>query len=448
MYKVLFLFNCKDCNNYYQSDKEGWQNLKVIYLINILLNPQCKRVGEPPFHIGGWIEGIIDGMSTFDIDITVCSVSPRISELIIFSDNDCQYAIIPDDTNMQDNFRALLGIVNPDLVHILGTEMRHSLEMMKVCNPTKTLVQIQGLAGVIAPKYKVGIPEFFFKPRDLSSTNNYGRSLYIEQRSLELAGEREREVLKMARHILGHTTWDQIHAHQLAPNAQYHKFPETLRKPFYSGHWKYENCYPYSIFLSQAGSPIKGAHMLLRVLPDMIKQYPDLHLYIAGFCPPYNKETSLRFETIEYYDYYRYLRSIIKANDLKDYVTFLGMINAERMKEAFLRSNVFVSCSIIENESNSLSEAKILGVPSVASYVGGVIDRVGHGIDGFLYPYEEPEILRYYISKIFDDQQLAQNLSNASASSAHELHDPIIAAKVLWNIYNSVLCKNNHLTEI
>ena len=42
----------------------------------------------------------------------------------------------------------------------------------------------------------------------------------------------------------------------------------------------------------------------------------------------------------------------------------------QEVKQRMLKSNVFVSASVIENQSTSLGEAMILGLPSVASCVG------------------------------------------------------------------------------
>jgi glycosyltransferase involved in cell wall biosynthesis len=41
------------------------------------------------------------------------------------------------------------------------------------------------------------------------------------------------------------------------------------------------------------------------------------------------------------------------------------------MKSEYLNCKVFVSPSPIENSPNSVWDAEILGVPTVASYVGG-----------------------------------------------------------------------------
>jgi glycosyltransferase involved in cell wall biosynthesis len=109
------------------------------------------------------------------------------------------------------------------------------------------------------------------------------------------------------------------------------------------------------------------------------------------------------------------------------------------MCKRFLKTHVFVSPSTIENESNSLSEAKILGTPCVASYVGGVTDRLEHGIDGFFYPANEPYMLAYYICQIFKDDDLALILSQNAREHAIKTHDKIINSERLIQIYKEIL---------
>ena len=58
----------------------------------------------------------------------------------------------------------------------------------------------------------------------------------------------------------------------------------------------------------------------------------------------------------------------------EDQFEFEGFLSAEKMKRLLLESNVFVCPSSIENSPNSLGEAMLLGVPCVASDVGGIAD--------------------------------------------------------------------------
>ena len=117
---------------------------------------------------------------------------------------------------------------------------------------------------------------------------------------------------------------------------------------------------------------------------------------------------------------------------------FAGILDEKQISERYLRSNVFVSPSIVENESNSLSEAKIMGVPSVASYVGGVTDRIEHGKDGFFYQHDSPYILAQYVGGIFADDELALQFSAKVREHAMRTHDAQSNLNTLLDIYEQI----------
>ena len=128
--------------------------------------------------------------------------------------------------------------------------------------------------------------------------------------------------------------------------------------------------------------PIKGLHYMLLALPQIREVYPDVHIYVAG-----NSIVEYRTlkDKIKISAYGKYLRRIMKKENLEQHVTFLGRLNAEEMKKQYLKSNMFVCCSAIENSPNSLGEAMILGVPCVSAEVGGIASIFTDGKDGILY---------------------------------------------------------------
>ena len=61
----------------------------------------------------------------------------------------------------------------------------------------------------------------------------------------------------------------------------------------------------------------------------------------------------------------------------------------------------------------------LLGVPCVASYVGGTCDMLEHNKEGFLYTYTEPAILAEYIKRMFEDDELCMKFSNNAINKAN-----------------------------
>jgi len=133
------------------------------------------------------------------------------------------------------------------------------------------------------------------------------------------------------------------------------------------------------------------------------------------------------------------LKKLIYKYNLNKNVTFLGILDEKQMCNRLLNSHVFVSSSTIENESNSISEAKIMGVPVVASYVGGVPSRIQHSNDGFLYQHDAPYMLAHYVCEIFQNDEIAVKLSKNASVSAEKTNGIKINGDEMLSIYSKIL---------
>ena len=91
------------------------------------------------------------------------------------------------------------------------------------------------------------------------------------------------------------------------------------------------------------------------------------------------------------------------------------------MCKRYLQSHVFVCPSFIENSPNSVGEAQLLGIPCIASFVGGVSDMVVDGETGLLYRFEEVEMLAAAVCRIFTDDKFAKRLSVDLIGASREI---------------------------
>ena len=85
----------------------------------------------------------------------------------------------------------------------------------------------------------------------------------------------------------------------------------------------------------------------------------------------------------------------------------------------------------------------MLGVPVVASFVGGVTNRIEQGKDGYLYPLNEVNMLAYYIDQIFSDEGLAVSLSKTARKNARILNNEKQNIETLENIYREIVAQNS-----
>jgi len=336
-------------------------------------------------------------------------------------------------------FYDTLKKIQPDLVHIHGTEMYHSRAMVNVCEQLniKFVVSIQGLLSIISHHLYSGLDNDVIHGSTLRNLRKQD-NIYNLHSIFKSRGVIENQVIKLSNYVIGRTYWDKICVEEVNPKAVYFHCNEILRESFYKDQWSINNCEKYSIFVSQAQYPIKGLHFLLKALPIVLKKFPKTKLYVAG--KNITSSNSIKDWFLRtYYGYF--LKKLIRKYNLENIVHFTGPLVEEEMKKRLLKTHVFVSPSTIENESNSLSEAKILGVPSIASYVGGVIDRVDQNKDGFLYQHDAFYVLAHYINKIFSDDDLAVKFSLNSRKNALKFFNKNTNIQDLVSSYKKIIEK-------
>ena len=174
--------------------------------------------------------------------------------------------------------------------------------------------------------------------------------------------------------------------------------------------------------------------MLLKAMPLILREYPDTVIRIGGINITSCKNLK---ERIRISNYGKIISGLIKKYNLKNNVQFINPLNALEMKEEYLKCNVFVCPSTIENSSNSLGEAQILGVPCISSYVGGVADMIPDDACGKLYRFEEIEMLAKCIVDIFKESETFDNTTMRRTASAR--HNRETNSLVQYNIYKDII---------
>ena len=418
--------------------------MRLLWLCNVAPSEVRQAAGGKPGS-GWWLDHAFSDLRKTGIPLRILYPEKTgRGEL----DDTCSYATFhrPDrhkyDPAMEDVFRQELRSFQPDVIHIWGTEYAHTLAMLRACEEAGlldcTAVSIQGLCTACARHYTEGIPYAIqrrFTIRDFLRQDN----ILQQQKKYALRGKMETQALQITRHIIGRTHWDRACTGQINPQAQYHFCNETLRDPFYTGRWRYENCQKHRIFASSCVYPIKGFHYLLEAFYLVLRRYPDATLAVPGVS---YLEGGLK-NTLRRDSYHKYLVELTKKYHLEDKITFLGKLTPEGMKEQYLRANVFTLPSTVDNSPNSLGEAMILGTPCVAADVGGVSTMLNHGREGFLYPSSDPGMLAYDICRVFEMETQAEELGAAASCHAAQTHDPAKNLADLLEIYRQMAEKEH-----
>ena len=426
--------------------------MKILWLCNIILPEVMEQIGKKPVPVGGWLSGMLEGITksyTLDcFDITVCMPCGWLNDVEMSQTDRYQYCLFPCHRNDQYSynnsiegyFMDILEKVQTDLVHIWGTEFPTTLAMVYACEKlgllNRIVINIQGLVSIYAQHYYASLPwrvvYDFMTPRHLV----FHDSIVQQKKAFEKRGKYEIEALCKVKHVIGRTDWDKACVTQINPNINYHFCNEILRKSFYKHEWNFEKCERFSIFVSQAAYPIKGLHFVLEALPLILRQYPQTHLYVAGSdvtCSSGSLKDRLKLTA-----YGKYIKKLIKKYNLEQNITFCGSLNEEQMCARYLRSNVFVSASSIENSPNSVCEAMILGMPVVSSDEGGVKNLLEHGKEGFIYQYDAPYMLAFYVLNIFSDTKLACQLGYNAKLKALKTNNTEDNVKITSIVYQNI----------
>ncbi len=419
--------------------------MRVLWITNILLPDICEYLGKKTPVVGGWMNSSLSAIRDIDnsIHFAVASIYPG-DTLLEEKIKGVTYYCIPYkggqppieyDNIFEKYWIEIKKRFQPDIVHIHGSEYQHGLAYIRACGNKNVILSVQGCVSAYR-RYALGGIEYedWKKHRSFHDIVKFINPRKEILNDFNKRSEGEIQYFRILNYVIGRTDWDRIHVLAINPKIHYFFCNETLRPGFYGPKWDECKCVKHRIFLSQARSPIKGAHFMIKALPYILHYYPDAEVYVAGGTPihPDWKRRST---------YGRLILSLLKETGVKGKVHFPGSLDEKDMINMYLSSNVFVCPSSIENSPNSLGEAQLLGVPCVASYVGGVPDMVEDEKTGLLYRFEEYEVLAYQICRIFSNSQLANCLSNNSKEIAIKRHNKEINARQTIHIYNNIFDK-------
>ncbi len=111
----------------------------------------------------------------------------------------------------------------------------------------------------------------------------------------------------------------------------------------------------------------KGLDLLLRALAPLVREDPRLQLTIAGVGPEESR-----------------LRRMTGDLGLENHVRYAGFV--ADMPALYAMADLVVQSSLTEGLPNVMLEAAYLGVPVVATDVGGTREVIEHGASGWLVP--------------------------------------------------------------
>jgi glycosyltransferase involved in cell wall biosynthesis len=136
---------------------------------------------------------------------------------------------------------------------------------------------------------------------------------------------------------------------------------------------------------------LKGHEDLLRGLPAVWERFPELRVLLAGQGP-----------------HEAHLRGLSESLDGQGRVRFLG--HCRDVRPVLEAADLFVLPSHKEGLPNALLEAMAMGLPVVATGVGGTGEVVRDGETGLLVPPADPPALAAALCRLLESASLRERL--------------------------------------
>lgn len=279
----------------------------------------------------------------------------------------------------EKSLKQYLNIVNdfkPDVILFFGTESDFPLIIPELKVPS--VIWFQGNLTVYEMMYENGLNAK--KTLALESIKHIlnGDTMYHNFLKFKQLVKREKRIFSFAENFIGRTNWDNRLVRTMAPQAKYFHCDEAMRAPFLSNEWKqWNNRDKIVITTTIKDNFYKGLETVFRasqILSDKIGKRFEWR--IIGI-----EEGSV---------YVKAARKEANFPSSSSEVKLLGRKMASQMIDELLNSDMYVHPSHIENSPNGVQEAMLLGMPVIATNVGGTPSMLADGKEGLLVQSKDP----------------------------------------------------------
>ena len=316
-----------------------------------------------------------------------------------------------DDTPLQSQLQDIVKDFRPDLIQVFGIE--DPLATVVHVTDVPCVIHLQGILGPISKAYfppgtNMSTLLRPFSVREAILRNGLGYA----KRYMDVRAKREERLFQAMKYCMGRTEWDWQVTRLLSPGSTYLHCGEVLRDAFYrnAGKWTAPPSSPFRIVSTISETFYKGLDFILNTA-CLLKEHTPLKFQwlIVGM-----QEHSL---------YQRIIERIQRVQSATVDVEYCGVLTEHELADLLLSVHVYVHASYIDNSSNSLCEAQMLGVPVIGTYVGGIPSLVKHGETGYLVPTNAPYDLAHLLCELHDHPDRAAAISANAAQTARCRHD-------------------------
>ena len=330
-----------------------------------------------------------------------------------------------DTGSLAKDLRWVMEDFKPELVYLFGLENRVSDVVLNVSG-APVAVHLQGLLGPISKAYfPTGMSEKTFL-KQFAVREHVRRNGYVYgYREMCRRAVREGDLIRKASYFMGRTEFDRSVVLAAHPRARYFKVNELLRDVFYAhaGAAQYRDRSRLKIVSTLSDTVYKGLDLVLKTAA-LLHSRMEIEWQIIGL------DADARLAGI-------FERELgVRAEQAG--VRFLGVCDAEKVCRTLLDADVYVHPSYIDNSPNSVCEAQMLGVPVIATGVGGVGSLIEDGVNGLLVPPGDAQALADALRRLSEDLTLRERLGRSGAAASAARHDPDAVLSSLQNVLQCI----------
>jgi len=400
---------------------------------------------------GGWVIGLAKHISkNANIDLNIAfkanckSVTKKtFGEIITYHIPSEQYAgskikkiirrlknflNIDMDRNIVDKYRQIIKIVNPDIIQLFGSEHEYGLILPETDIPV--IIHIQCIYQVYHHKWYSGISEKDVKKHSPLKSKILRRTLKHLYNQRYKTVEREKLFYKQCNYFMGRTDWDRRCIKVLAPHSKYYHCDEVMRGDFFKFKWNKEpDCKSINIMSTLGGAIYKGLETIVETVEILEKKSKyNIKWRIAGLS---NSTETVKICRNKYKS--RFSRNII----------LLGKINSLVMIENMLESDMYIHPSHIEDGSNAISEAMLLGLPVITTAAGGLTTTIRDGETGLYVQDGDPWSMAGTVIELYEDKNSAKKMGENAKKVAFKRHNPDKIVNNLVKIYKEIIVNSD-----
>lgn len=410
--------------------------MKILIIVGFELPQASELLGRNRIPFGGWVTGLINGLKLIeDVEIGVAMKSTLAKYKRISDKKGIIYYFLPFskkdilDVNIQDA-KTVINDFKPDIVHAEGAEVSITNTFFSLTNAKKVL-SIKGIFNSIQ-KYEFGGLDIFKLIFSMNIKNIiFGFSLiYQKYFRYKLRKLKEVDSYRKADYILGRTLYDESYSYTFNSNVGYRLLNESLRDSFYGKKWNINSIERNSVFVGNGYIARKGLHTALDSIAVLKDKFPSIKLYVIR-----EQKISLK----ERYTYKGYIDKKIKKLNLLNHVIFLDPLSEKEMLLNMLNKHIHILPSFIENSSNTLGEAMLIGLPSIVAYSGGVSSVAKDEDEVLFYRSSDSTVLAYQIKRVFESDELALRLHQNSIERAEYQYSRSKNSSDLLEIYKEII---------